>query len=253
MTPNSQAPSFPFCAPSWKYPPLSSWGLVSPLPMGAVFCPHRIDVLRVWSKVPSHIHLLPFWQMQQVSSLSLLLNCEVFSLWHGSFLAFHQIYVVFYWAGHQLVPPIPCPAGGKVCVLGTDRVSAVLWCPHLGNSLTRKALCITLCILAKPFPSPLHLNFSFKDLKKQVRADGMDVLKGMGVESPPSAGSFILSMDHHINIPASSVVSDMGPMAVLQFLWVMVGRWCLGMGRVERKPVKGFKRRGCPNLPWEQV
>lgn len=52
----------------------------------------------------------------------------------------------------------------------------------------------------------------------------MDVLKGMGVESPPSAGSFILSMDHHINIPASSVVSDMGPMAVLQFLWVMVGR-----------------------------
>lgn len=37
---------------------------LSPLPVGAVFCTHRICALRVWSKVPSHIYLLPFWQMQ---------------------------------------------------------------------------------------------------------------------------------------------------------------------------------------------
>lgn len=45
------------------------------------------------------------------------------------------------------------------------------------------------------------------------------------MEQPPSAATFSLSMDHHVNSPAPSVVFVWGPMSLplFQFSRVMVG------------------------------
>lgn len=129
-------------------------------------------------------------------------------------LPFHQISLFCFWAGHQLVPHVPCSAGEREYVFGAGRVSAALWHPHLGKSLTPKALCITLSILAKPFPSPLHLNFCFQGSEVRNSSEPVGWLSWRRWEWPPSAGDFILFTSHHINSPASSVVSDRGPMAL---------------------------------------